>query len=112
MAPAPGGKPHQQVGYDLNKAIHHIYIDRTRAHAFKGGDFSVLDGLPLKPEERKALETHDFPAMWAMHAHPVLLFHLAAVLYPREWYLQNVTPKIKGVPNVWYDYYTDPAQPA
>ena len=80
MASASGDKPHQQIGYDLNKAIHHIYIDRDRAHAFKRGDFSVLDGLTLKPEQRTAIETHDFPALWAMHAHPVLLFHFAAVL--------------------------------
>jgi len=26
---------------------------------------------------------------------------------PREWYMQNVIPKIRDVPNHWYDFYKD-----
>jgi hypothetical protein len=98
--------------YELNRAIHHIYIDRSRTYAFRDGDYAVLDRFDLAPEERQALTERDFPGLWALHVHPVLLFHLSAVLNPREWYIENVVPKIQGVPNMWYDYY-DPrsAQP-
>ncbi|HKT18861.1 MAG TPA: hypothetical protein VJR47_12515 [Stellaceae bacterium] len=91
--------------YELNRAIHHIYTDRERTAAFRRGDYAVLDHFGLAPEERRALEARDFPRLWALNVHPVLLFHLSAVLNPREWYLQNVVPKIKDVPNRFYDYY-------
>ena len=45
------------------------------------------------------------PRLVALHVHPVLLFHLSVVLNPREWYMKEVVPKIRGVPNRWYDYY-------
>jgi hypothetical protein len=91
--------------YDLNRAVHHIYINRDLTMAFRAGDYTVLDSFNLTAEERAALTTQDFPKLWALHVHPVLLFHLSAVLNPREWYLKNVAPKIKGVPNKFYDYY-------
>jgi hypothetical protein len=93
--------------YELNRAIHHVYADRARTMAFKAGDFSVLEGFALTAEERRALEERDFPKLWALDVHPVLLFHLSAVLNPREWYLEHVVPKIKGVPNKYYDYYRE-----
>lgn len=96
--------------YQLNRAIHHIYIERDRALAFRGGDNAVLDKFDLSAEERAAMVERDFPRLWALNAHPVLLFHLSVVLFPREWYMQNVVPKIQGVPNAWYDYY-DANQP-
>jgi hypothetical protein len=91
--------------YELNRCIHHVYTDRERTAAFRGGDFIALDAFDLTAEERAALEGHDFPKLWSLHVHPVLLFHLSAVLYPREWYLANVVPKIAGVPNKYYDFY-------
>lgn len=94
--------------YELNRAIHHIYTDRGRTLAFRDGDLKVLDGFELTTEERRALGERDFPALWRLDAHPVLLFHLSAVLNPREWYIENVVPKIKGVPNAHYDYYGPP----
>jgi hypothetical protein len=91
--------------YELNRAIHHIYTDRARTEAFRRADYAILDHFTLTGEERRALSERDFPALWALHVHPVLLFHLSAVLNPREWYLENVVPKIKNVPNKFYDYY-------
>ena len=91
--------------YELNRAIHHIYTNREPAMEFRGGSHTVLDRFDLTGEERAALEARDFPKLWALHVHPVLLFHLSAVLNPREWYLENVVPKIKDVPNKFYDYY-------
>ena len=91
--------------YELNRAIHHIYIDRERTQAFRRGDYAVLGAFDLTGEEQQALTGRDFPKLWALDVHPVLLFHLSAVLNPREWYIENVVPKIQGVPNMWYDYY-------
>ncbi|MCY4551825.1 MAG: hypothetical protein OXC28_26110 [Defluviicoccus sp.] len=91
--------------YELNKAIHHIYIDRDRTMAFRDGDHAVLDRFGLDESERAALVARDFPRLWAMDVHPVLLFHLSAVLNPREWYVKEVVPKIRDIPNSWYDYY-------
>lgn len=91
--------------YQLNKAIHHIYINREVTMAVRDGDYSVLEGFDLSDEERSAVASRDFPALWRLGGHPVLLFHLSAVLNPREWYIREVVPKIRGVPNIWYDYY-------
>ena len=91
--------------YGLNRAIHYIYIHRDATMAFRAGAFELLDSYDLTEAERTALTTRDFPKLWALDVHPVLLFHLSAVLNPREWYIENVVPNIKGVPNRWYDYY-------
>jgi hypothetical protein len=91
--------------YELNRAIHHVYTDRALTMAFRAGDYAMLDAFALSADERAALEARDFAKLWALHVHPVLLFHLSAVLNPREWYLENVVPKIKDVPNKFYDYY-------
>lgn len=96
--------------YELNRAIHHVYTDRARTEAFRNGDFAQLDAFELTAAERSALEKRDFPALWALHVHPVLLFHLSAVLNPREWYLENVVPAIAGVPNKYYDYYRNASE--
>lgn len=96
--------------YALNKAIHHIYIDRDRTMAFRDGDYSFLDLFELTDEERTALTGRDFPKLWSFDVHPVLLFHLSAVLNPREWYVKEVVPKIRDVPNAWYDYYAPRAR--
>jgi hypothetical protein len=93
--------------YELNRAIHHIYTDRARTLAFREHDFRELEQFELTNDERIALESRDFPKLYALHAHPVLLFHLSAVLNPREWYIENVVPKIANVPNKHYDYYRE-----
>ena len=97
--------------YELNRAIHHIYTVRDCTMRFRAGDESILTGYDLDEPERKALVEKDFPRLWALDVHPVLLFHLSAVLYPREWYLKEVVPAIQGVPNRWYDYYSGAPDP-
>jgi hypothetical protein len=92
--------------YELNRAIHQVYTDRNNTMAFRAGEYAVLDRFELTAEERGALTGRNFPLLWALHVHPVLLFHLSVVLNPREWYMREVVPKIRGVPNRWYDYYT------
>lgn len=97
--------------YQLNKAVHHIYMHRDITMAVRDGDFSAADGFDLTAEERAALVERDFPALWQLGVHPVLLFHLSAVLNPREWYIKEVVPHIQGIPNVWYDYYRTDSKP-
>ena len=96
--------------YELNKAIHQIYVDRDRTMAFRDGDYAMLERFDLTEDERAALVERDFPRLWAMDVHPVLLFHFSAVLNPREWYVREVVPKIQDIPNSWYDYYAPPRE--
>jgi len=91
--------------YELNRAIHHIYTNKELTEAFRRADYAVLEKFELVAEEREALTGRDFPKLWALDVHPVLLFHLSAVLNSREWYLENVVPYIQNVPNKFYDYY-------
>lgn len=100
--------------YELNRAVHAIYINRENTIAFRTGDVEMLKQFNLSHDEYKAVVERDFPKLWSLHVHPVLLFHLSAVLNPREWYMQNVAPKIAGVPNQFYDYYltAEKAEPA
>ncbi len=91
--------------YQLCKALHHIYIDRAATLAFRAGDFSVLDGFDLTAEERAALESKDLVTLYRLGAHPLLLFHLSAVLNPRETYVREIVPRLQGIPNPFYDYY-------
>ena len=98
--------------YELNRAIHTVYIHRDNTMAFRDGDFSMLAPFDLSPEEYAAIVERDFPKLWSLHAHPIILFHLSAVLNPREWYMQNVAPKIVGVPNQFYDFYSTAEEPA
>ena len=98
--------------YELNRAMHRITLDRDVTMRFRDGDCSLLEGFDLSGEERAAIAERDFPKLWALDAHPIVLFHFSAVLNPREWYIQNVIPAIKGVPNSWYDYYREEGEAA
>ncbi len=100
--------------YELNRAVHAIYIDRDSTVAFRNGDVGMLTQFDLSEDEYKAVVERDFPKLWSLHVHPVILFHFSAVLNPREWYMQNVASKIEGVPNQFYDYYltAEKAEPA
>jgi hypothetical protein len=93
------------IRYELCKAIHAIYIDRAATEAVRSGDFSILDRFALDPEERAALEAKDLVTLYRLGAHPVLIFHLSAVLNPRETYIREVVPNLAGLPNPFYDYY-------
>ena len=93
--------------YELNRAILAIYIDRNLCETFKSADFGFLESFDLTEEEYTALIGRDFPKLWALHTHPMILFHISAVLNPREWYLENVVPFIQDVPNAFYDYYKE-----
>jgi hypothetical protein len=72
--------------------------------AARAGDFTILDGFELTPEERSAIERLDFVALYRLGAHPMALFHFSAVLNPREAYVRDVVPRIQNTPNGLYDY--------
>ena len=91
--------------YELNKVIHHVYIDCDLTMAFRDGDYSMFDAFDQTDDECEVLTGRDFPALWAKDIHPVLLIHFSAVLNSREWYVDEVVSKNQGVPNSWYDYY-------
>ena len=91
---------------ELCATIHEITLDRTRALAYRDGDTSWLDSFPLDTDERAAFERKDLAELWRLGAHPIMLFHLSAILFGRAHYIENVVPKIQGVPNPFYDYYS------
>jgi hypothetical protein len=90
----------------LTQALHAMLLDRDRMLAYAGGDHSVLpDGLD--EAERAALVSHDLADLYRLGAHPLVVFHLSAILYPRSHYIRNVVPKIQTAANPFYDYYAD-----
>jgi hypothetical protein len=91
--------------YRLCKAVHHLYIDRAATMAIRAGDFTVLDRFDLTPEQRHAIEAKDLVALYRLGVHPLLLFHLSSVLNPRETYIREIVPQLKGLSNPFYDYY-------
>lgn len=94
------------AAYDLCKALHRVVVDRDAAMAARAGEFAALADLALTPEERQAIERADLVALYRHGAHPLLLFHFATVLGSRERYVREVVPRLRGVPNAFYDYYT------
>lgn len=91
--------------YDLCKALHRVVARREAAMAARAGDFAALADLDLTPEERRAVEHADLVALYRHGAHPLLLFHFATVMGSRERYVREVVPRLRGIPNAFYDYY-------
>jgi hypothetical protein len=77
------------AAYDLCKALHRVVADRAAAMAARAGEFAALADLDL----------------YRQGAHPLLLFHFATVMGSRERYVREVVPRLRGVPNAFYDYY-------
>jgi hypothetical protein len=55
--------------------------DRALRERFHGSPETVLDSYELSPDERRAIETHDFKGLYEMGVHPYLLAQLARLLY-------------------------------
>jgi predicted kinase len=89
----------------LCHAVHALYIDRDLATRFRDGDLAVLDAFELTAEERAALASKDLVRLYGLQVHPILVFHLSAVLNSREWYIREVVPNIQDLPNRFIDYY-------
>lgn len=90
---------------ELSRALHRLIGNRQRALRFRDGDDAAAFTDELDGDERAALAARDLPRLYALGAHPILLFHLSAILYARAHYVANVVPKLQGVPNPYYDYY-------
>lgn len=93
--------------HDVCRALHRLVKDRDRALRFRDGDLSAVDLDGLDGDESEALLARDLPRLYALGAHPVLLFHVSAIVFPRTHYIKNVVPAIQGVANPFYDYYVD-----
>lgn len=91
--------------YDLCKALHRVVADRAAAMAARAGEFTALADLDLTPAERGAVEHAALVELYRQGAHPLLLFHFATVMGSRERYVREVVPRLRGVPNPFYDYY-------
>lgn len=85
--------------YELCRALHHLYADRDRAAAARAGDFASLDALPLTSRERAAIAAVDLVELYRLGAHPVTLFHFATVFKPRQGYVRDIVPRLRGIPN-------------
>ncbi|MDR7423309.1 MAG: hypothetical protein QN159_12700 [Armatimonadota bacterium] len=93
------------AAYDLCKALHRLVADRDAAMAARAGEFAALAGLDLAPEERRAVECADLVELYRQGAHPLLVFHFATVMGSRERYVREVVPRLRAIPNAFYDYY-------
>lgn len=85
-------------------ALHALLLDRDRMLAYAGGDDSVLPAA-LGPADRAALEQRDLAGLYRLGAHPLVVFHLSAILFGRSHYIRAVVPQIAGAANPFYDYY-------
>lgn len=93
------------IPQQLCRAVHDLVQKRELAMAFRAGDNSVLDRYRLTDEETRLLAARDLPALYRLGVHPILLFHLSAVLADRAHYIKNVVPAIQDASNPFYDYY-------
>lgn len=90
--------------FRLSEALHELILDKTRALAFCDGDRSAIPA-GLDDDDRELLERRDLVGLYRAGAHPLLVFHLSAILNDRSFYVRNVVPQLSGVPNWFYDYY-------
>jgi hypothetical protein len=90
--------------YQLTEALHTMLLDRDRMLAYRDGDDSVLPG-GLGPGERAALSGRDLAGLYRLGVHPLVVFHLSAVLFPRSHYMRAVVPRIQDAANPFHDYY-------
>ncbi len=94
-----------QALHDLCLAIYEVVLDRAKALRYRDGDASVFDGYGLEPAARDALAAHDLAGLYRLGVHPLLVFHLSAIVFGRAHYVKHVVPAIQGVVNPFYDYY-------
>ena len=95
---------------DLSRLVYRLVKSRESALAYRDGELS-LDTLcgfgELDDAERDALVSRDLPRLYGLGTHPMLLFHLSAIVFGRAHYIRNVVPAIQETPNPYYDYYAD-----
>jgi len=95
----------------LSRALQRLVLDRDAALAFRDGDASAIDRYELEPDARRALLAKDIAGLYELGAHPVVLFHLSAILHTRAHFVREVVPAIQTARNPFYDYYRDRASP-
>ena len=60
--------------YMVDKAIRQVVMHRDLAERFKKDPYAYLEGWNLTYEERKALAEFDYPKLYALGAHPFILW--------------------------------------
>jgi len=60
--------------YEVNKVVREMVMQRASLERFLADPHGFLADRPLEAEERRALAERDFGALYAMGAHPFLLW--------------------------------------
>ncbi|HLH21192.1 MAG TPA: hypothetical protein VK066_01615 [Chloroflexota bacterium] len=71
--------------YQVDKVLRETVLDADALARFAAGPAAYLVGRDLSAEERRALMEHDYGALYALGAHPFLLWGWAA----RVWALRG-----------------------
>jgi hypothetical protein len=75
-------------GYDPMLASHDLVQDlkwdSQLRQLFEQNEAAVLDRYPLRPEERKAIETRDFRALYDLGMHPYLGGQLSRFIWGND----------------------------
>jgi hypothetical protein len=69
------------AGHDL---VQDLKWDAALRREFERDEAAVLDRYALRPEERKAIETRDFRALYDLGFHPYLGGQLARLIYGND----------------------------
>lgn len=69
------------AGHDL---VQDLKWDKALREQFQRDEKSVLDRYPLRPEERRAIETRDFRALYDLGFHPYLGGQFARLIFGNE----------------------------
>lgn len=92
--------------YEAGKLIHDIFVDESLRTEFRSDPNRVFSKYKLTNEEKEAIVKRDYIALYASGIHPVLLFHFAQTVDVRDNFMKEVIPKLAGVRNAYYDYYS------
>jgi hypothetical protein len=64
--------------YQVDKVLRETVLDAAALERFAAGPAAYLVGRNLSADERRALVEHDYGALYALGAHPFLLWGWAA----------------------------------
>lgn len=64
-----------------HRMVQALKADRPGRELLHADEAAVLDSYPLTPDERSAIESRDFRALYLMGVHPYTLAQLSRLLY-------------------------------
>ncbi len=92
--------------YEVGKLFRDIFVDKEVRKEFAGSPETVLSRYDLTGSERDMISSRNYLALYESSIHPVLLFHFAQTVGVRDEFMKEVVPKLSGVRNDYYDYYS------